>query len=173
MTGTEAAEWPLAGVSVGLVMKILQATWLKSISVLVVTACSAGSGPDVEVVEGSPVESQDEALSGNALSPAQANTALRLIDDICADTWCSGDYDFGFRRLTCNRPAKTCTLTLQVFAREALPSQAQSFWRSCKTTGFTGFSSLVDSTANGYQSLNDEYYDALTACTTRIVSRLH
>ncbi len=137
------------------------------------TACSAGSGPDVEVLGGSPIETQEEALLSNALSPAQAKTALKLIDDICADTWCSGDYNFGFRRLSCSRTAKTCILTLQVFPREGVPGQERSYWRSCKTSGFKGFGSLVDTMDNGYQSLDDDYYDALTECTTRIVSHLH
>src|SRR4051812_11782524 len=78
-------------------------------------ACSAGAGQGVEVGEGSALESQSEALTPNALSAAQAKTVLRLIDDICGDTWCDGDYDFGFRRLSCNSALHTCTLTLQAF----------------------------------------------------------
>jgi hypothetical protein len=153
-------------------MNILRGLGLISGCGWLLSACSAGSGPDLEVAEGSPTEARAEALAGNALSPAQAKTALELIDAICGDTWCSGDYNFGFRRLTCNRAAQTCTLTLQVFPREGVPSEARSYWRSCKTSDFQGFDSLVRSTANGYQSLNEDYYDALTECTTRIVSHL-
>ena len=155
-------------------MKTLRGTWLMGVAALLLSACSsgAGAGAAVEVGEGSPVETRDEALSGNALSPAEANTALKLIDDICADTWCSGDYNFGFRRLNCSRLRKTCTLTLQVFPRERVPNQPRSYWRSCKTAGFEGFSSLVDTTSDGYQSLTDDYYDALTECTMRVVSHL-
>lgn len=134
-------------------------------------ACSTGAGPEVEVAEGSPVETRDEALSGNALSSEQAATALKLIDDICADTWCSGDYDFAFRRLTCSSVAETCTLTLQVFPRDE-SSQVRSYWRTCKTSGFEDFGSLVHTFRSGYQSLDDHYYDALTECTTRIVGSL-
>jgi len=143
------------------------------LGVSALSACNAGSvsGPEVEIGEGSPVETRDEALSGNALSPSQVTTALKLIDDICADTWCSGDYDFGFRRLTCSRVAKTCTLTMQVFPRDVSDGE-RSYWRSCKTPGFEGFDSLVHTWSSGYQSLADDYYDALTECTTRIVSRL-
>jgi hypothetical protein len=153
-------------------MKILRSIGLTIASAVVLSACGAGSGSEVEVGEGSPVETREEALSGNALSPAQAKTALKLIDDICGDTWCSGDYNFGFRRLSCSRVAKTCTLTLQVFPRAGVPSQKQSYWRSCKTSGFEGFSSLVDTAGNGYQSLHEDYYDALTECTMRIVNHL-
>jgi hypothetical protein len=140
---------------------------------LLVPACSAGATPGVEVGEASPVESQSEALAVNALSVAQARTTLRLIDNICGDTWCDGDYDFGFRRLTCSKAAHTCTLTLQAFPVEGLPSSQRSYWRSCKTSGFTGFASLVSTAPNGYQSLNDAYYDALSECISRVESNLH
>lgn len=155
-------------------MKTFVWIWLTGVSALLLSACSAGSGasPTIEVGDGSPVETREEGLSGNALSQTQAAIALKLIDDICADTWCSGDYNFGFRRLTCNRTAKSCTLTLQVFPREGVQSQKRSYWRSCKTFGFDGFGSLVTTTGNGYQSLDNDYYDALTECTTRIVSHL-
>ncbi|HYQ43949.1 MAG TPA: hypothetical protein VER11_18335 [Polyangiaceae bacterium] len=155
-------------------MKTFLGLWLTGMSVPLLLACSAGSGPSptIEVGEGSSVETSEEALVGNALSPAQAATALKLIDDICGDTWCSGDYNFGFRRLNCNRRAQSCTLTLQVFPREGVPSSTRSYWRSCKTFGFDGFGSLVHTANNGYQSLDEDYYDALTECTTRIVSHL-
>jgi len=155
-------------------MKTFLGILLTGMSALLLPACSAGSGasPTIEVGDGGPVETREETLSGNALSPAQAAIALKLIDDICGDTWCSGDYNFGFRRLTCNQAAKSCTLTMQVFPREGVQSQKRSYWRSCKTFGFHGFSSLVSTMSNGYQSLDNDYYDALTECTSRIVSHL-
>jgi hypothetical protein len=127
----------------------------------------------VEVSEATPVESQSEALAVNALSAAQAKTALRLIDTICGDTWCDGDYDFGFRRLTCSKAGHTCTLTLQAFPVEGVTSSQRSYWRSCKTPGFTGFASLVNTAPNGYQSLNDDYYESLSECISLVESHLH
>jgi hypothetical protein len=146
--------------------------WLAGLCLLLVPACSAGASPGVEVSEATPVESQSEALAVNALSVAQAKTTLRLIDDICGDTWCDGDYDFGFRRLTCSKAAHTCTLTLQAFPVEGVISSQKSYWRSCKTPGFTGFASLVSTAPNGYQSLNDEYYDTLSECISRVEANL-
>ena len=151
---------------------VFSAVSLFSVVAMLVAGCNGGAPSNVEVEEANPSQAQAEDLSRNALTAAQAKTALKLIDDICADTWCSGDYNFGFRALTCHRAAETCTLTLQVFPREGVPSQAQSYWRSCKSFDFTGFGSLVETASNGYQSLADDYYDALTACTTRIVSHL-
>src|SRR6478609_9146948 len=145
--GVAAGGW-FSGVS----MDKLRGVELIGLSALVLSACGPGSlsSPEVEDGEGSPVETREEALCGNALSVAEAATALKLIDDICGDTWCSGDYDFGFRRLNCNRRAQSCTLTLQVFPREGVPSSTRSYWRSCKTFGFDGFGSLVHTANNGY-----------------------
>jgi hypothetical protein len=137
--------------------------------------CSAGTnGPAVEVSDTDPVDAQStsEELSKNALTQKQEKTVLKLIDDICGDTWCDGDYNFGFRLLTCSKLAHTCTLTLQVFPNPGVPASAKSYWRSCKTSGFTGFSSLVSTAPNGYQSLQSDYYDALTECTQRVESKL-
>jgi hypothetical protein len=137
------------------------------------SACSGGAGSGVEVSEAAPVESQSEALALNALTPAQSKTALRLIDTICGDTWCDGDYDFGFRRLTCSKAGQTCTLTLQAFPIEGVQSSQRSYWRSCKTPGFTGFASLVSTAPSGYQSLTDGYYDVLSECISRVESHLN
>ena len=96
-------------------MRSIHLGWL-GLGGWLLSACSGSVGTEIEVGEASPVELQGEALTNNALTAKEAKTALRLIDDICGDTWCDGDYDFGFRRLVCNRAAKTCTLTLQVFS---------------------------------------------------------
>lgn len=139
-----------------------------------VSACGgSATGAGVEVSEVTSVESQGEALAVNALSAAQSKTVLRLIDTICGDTWCDGDYDFGFRRLTCSKVAKTCTLTMQAFPIEGVSSSKRSYWRSCKTPGFTGFGSLVNTAPNGYQWLNDDYYDVLSECISRVEANLH
>ena len=148
-------------------------------------ACSSGGadepGGGVDVSEANPADAPDEAVAesvdsalqvSNALSLAQSKTALKLIDDICGDTWCSGDYNFGFRLLRCDKAAHTCTLTFQVFPREGVVSEHSSYWRACKTPGFKGFSSLVKTSASGYQSLTDDYYDALTECTMRVVANI-
>ncbi|HEX3776029.1 MAG TPA: hypothetical protein VHV51_16270 [Polyangiaceae bacterium] len=143
----------------------------------VLAGCGGGGGatnPDVEVSEADPSDarSTSEDLTKNALTQKQEQTTLKLIDDICGDTWCDGDFNFGFRKLVCAKAAHTCTLTLQVFPNPGVPASAKSYWRSCKTSGFTGFSSLVNTASSGYQSLASDYYDALTECTQRIVAKL-
>jgi hypothetical protein len=144
----------------------MKRTVFPSLVLLFVAACTANPQPLLEV------GSVAEPLTKNALTRAQSKKALALIDQICGDTWCSGDYDFGFRKLSCTKRAHTCTLTLQVFPREGVPSTHPMYWRSCKTGGFSGFASLVATAPNGYQALQSDYYSALTECIARIETKL-
>lgn len=109
----------------------------------------------------------DSALCKNALSAAEERTTLKLIDDICGDTWCEGDNNFAFEKLTCR--GKSCTLRLLIIPREDDPP---TYSRSCTTRGFSGFSSLVQTAPNGYQSLQPAFYDALSACINRLEDAL-
>ena len=110
------------------------------------------------------VSFHDEGLLGNDLTLKEVQTSLKLIDDICGDTWCEGDYDFRFRYLYCSRDAESCTLALQMGARETAPTDPRWPWYVCRTTGFFGFESLVTTSSGGQQRLTPTYYEALSAC---------
>jgi hypothetical protein len=116
-----------------------------------------------------------EGLVKNALSAAQQATALKLIDDICGDTWCEGDHNFSFDRLQCRTGCAgkggTCKLTFRIFSYDTDIETGPTYVRSCTTPGFNGFDSLVKTT-NGYQSLQPEYYSALSECIGQVESRL-
>lgn len=121
------------------------------------------------------VGSISEHLSRSALSPLQEATALKLVDDICGDTWCEGDHNFRFDRLDCRsgcggQPG-TCKLTFRIFSYDTDVETGPTYARSCKTSGFTGFDSLVETQGN-HQALNWDYYEALTECIARVESRL-
>jgi len=130
----------------------------------------------LEAAETEPTLIVQEELSSNALTRAEASTALTLIDNICGDTWCEGDHNFRFLRLHCQDPCGrspgTCRLTLQIFPYDSTPEAGPTFTRSCKTPDFTGFGSLVQTAPSGYQSLQPEYFDALTECISRLESNL-
>src|SRR5882724_12223704 len=125
------------------------------------TFVALACGCAVDVAEPSsdqePLGSVENALCKNALSQPQEQTALKLIDDICGDTWCSGDYNFAFHHLTCSAPrgshAGKCTLNLQIIPREGVPSPRPLFDRACTTGDFLSFDSLVVTAPSGYQSL--------------------
>ena len=135
-----------------------------ALSTNALSACASAPSPQADATYTEPAAAESEPVVTNALTPAQAKTALKLIDDICGDTWCSGDYDFRFHRLTCSAPSATCTLGLQILPREGVPATQPSYLRTCRTQGFTGFDSLVVTASNGYQSLDPDYYLALTDC---------
>jgi hypothetical protein len=114
---------------------------------------------------------RSEQLSRAKLSKPQQATVLKLIDDICGDTWCEGDHNFSFDSLDCEKgcraPAGTCRLTFRVFSYDTDIETGPTYTRSCRTEGFSGFDSLVE-TQGDYQSLAPAYYDALTQCISRV-----
>jgi hypothetical protein len=115
-----------------------------------------------------------QELKRNTLSDREQATVLKLIDDICGDTWCEGDHNFRFDRLECQKGCGgkdgTCKLTFRVFSYDTDVETGPTFVRSCRTGAFTGFDSLV--TQGGFSSLEPAYYDALTACISRIEGEL-
>jgi len=138
---------------------------------VLLSGCAMGAG---EVGVDAEALSHDESAScRNALSPTEEKTALELIDDICGDTWCEGDNDFDFERLTCRAGNSTnggsCTLRLRLIPRGAGP---RSSTRTCTTDGFFGFGSLVESAQSGYQTLDWDYYLSLTDCISQLEAAL-
>lgn len=137
------------------------------------SGCALEAGDAASDAEG-PGQSES-ALCKNALSPSQEKTALKLIDDICGDTWCEGDNNFAFDGLRCRSGASaspnggTCTLELRIIPYE---EDTPSYSRACTTRGFRGFDSLVETAANGYQSLNWDYYLALSDCINQLEAEL-
>ena len=141
-------------------------------------AVDVGDGPSSVGSEELAAESlgeSDAALCRNALSPAQEKTALKLIDDICGDTWCEGDHDFAFEHLTCRSGSPrspgngVCTLKLRIISRD---DATRSYPRTCTTRGFAGFGSLVETASSGYQSLNWDYYLSLSDCINELEAEL-
>jgi len=143
-----------------------------------ITGCSAEAADVGQALElEADAARSAEALSSNALTKKQASTVLELIDDICGDTWCEGDHNFHFDQIQCKQAcagvrAGTCQLTFRIFPYDSDLETGPSYLRTCKTPGFTGFSSLVDRAANGYQSLQWDYYDALSACISEVEAKL-
>jgi hypothetical protein len=145
---------------------------------------ACGASPSVENDSADAVTVTTESLSGasassvpsagpaTALTPAESRQVLKLIDDICGDTWCEGDNNFLFERLVCSAATHHCTLGFDVIPRDDVAGGRPFYRRSCTTRHFTGFDSLVTTAESGYQSLAPDYYDALTECISRIEDRL-
>ena len=43
---------------------------------------------------------------------------LKIIDRDCADTWCSGDYEYQFLAFNCSDPTATCVLSFRIIDRD-------------------------------------------------------
>ena len=140
---------------------------------LLLPACAVET--DDFAVEAEALGRDESALCRNALSASQEQTTLKLIDDICGDTWCEGDNNFAFERLTCRAGTPglpdggTCTLELRIIPREDDPP---CYSRTCTTRGFYGFDSLVETAQSGHQSLRWDYYLALSDCINELESTL-
>jgi hypothetical protein len=131
-----------------------------------------------EDIEGAELGEAGHELRRQALSKRQEATALKLIDDICGDTWCEGDHNFRFDRLECRKgcagsagSAGTCLLTFRVFSYDTDIETGPTYVRSCHTGEFSGFESLV-STQGSYQALQPAYYDALSECISLVEDAL-
>ena len=141
-----------------------------------VGALGCGAAPDETPNADSEVQSLQQELGKNALTSKQASTVLELVDNICGDTWCEGDHNFHFDRIDCTRACGTtpgtCRLAFRIFPYDRDLKTGPTYARSCKTGDFNGFASLVDTAPNGYQSLNWQYYEALSACINELESQL-
>ena len=124
---------------------------------------------------GEDVSMTSEELSRNALSKRQEKTALKAIDDICGDTWCEGDHNFSFDKLDCQAGCKgrpgSCKLTFRVFSYDTDLETGPTSTRTCRTPGFSGFESVVE-TYGDYHALVPQYYDALTECISQVEATL-
>jgi hypothetical protein len=90
-------------------------------------------------------------------------SALQAIDSICADTWCSGDYNYRFDSLKCDFSQAVCVLRYRSaeWPSEGMPMR---FTRSgrCRMTGIRSPSDLIETT--GGVRLKDTAYEQITSC---------
>ena len=106
------------------------------------------------------------------ITAAQQKTVLRLLNNICGDTWCDGDWFFTFEKITCKLTAGTCTWTALIEPSVPVASPVPVYWRSCKVSGIHAFTDLVNTASSGYQSLVSSFYDASTDCVWEIEPKL-
>jgi hypothetical protein len=142
--------------------------------VLGAAACAdtATSIHDVEVSDATDADAADAGKAdANDLPTAQEKAARFQLDQICGDTWCDGDYDFSFKKVVCHFGKGSCTVTMLIHPyTEQKPVPV--YWRSCKVGGLHAFEDLVDTAPSGYQSIDQDFYDAMTDCTMKIVAKL-
>lgn len=113
-----------------------------------------------------PALAQSSQPDTRGLTGRQEATVLRLIDQICGDTWCEGDFRYDFRTFSCDAAHRTCRLTLRL---APYTDEAPHWYRRAGTVhGFVRFSQMVRTAANGGQSLVPEFYDAVNTLINQI-----
>lgn len=100
------------------------------------------------------------------LTLRQEAVVLDLIDDICGDTWCEGDFAFDFRRFSCSPETRSCMLRLRIASRAQEPLEWK--WRSREITGFSRYWQMVDTSPSGYVSLDWDFYLAVSDVISEI-----
>jgi hypothetical protein len=93
-----------------------------------------------------------------AVTAAQERVVLRLVDDICGDTWCEGDHAFRFRSFTCS-PRRGCLLRVQLASWSHEPRRWHS--RSARVLGFPRFTDMVVTAPGGERSLQPAFFEAV------------
>lgn len=125
-----------------------------------------------------------DEFSNTWLTYEEEKLALQQIDNICGDTWCEGDYDFGFDRLRCLKEQGVCLLEFRMIERSfsqddrEVVSETDTYQAAknpsekhhaveCQIAGITEFSQIVTD-----DRLNDEFYQTLTNCISDLESSL-
>jgi hypothetical protein len=93
-----------------------------------------------------------------ALTAAQERVVLRLVDDICGDTWCEGDHAFRFRSFDCHL-RRGCVLRVQLASWSREPRRWHT--RSARVLGFHRFRDMVVTAPSGDRSLQPAFFEAV------------
>lgn len=98
-------------------------------------------------------------VRSSRLTRAQERVVLRLIDDVCGDTWCEGDHALRFDRLRCHPRRAACALVVQIAPWSDEPLQWQR--RSRLVRGFVRFDDMVATAPDGTRSLRPAFVEAV------------
>jgi hypothetical protein len=93
------------------------------------------------------------------LTATQERTVLRLVDDVCGDTWCEGDHAFRFHRFSCDPRRERCALAISIAPYDEQPRRWRS--RSLRITGFPRYADMVRTGPDGHRALQDPFYEAV------------
>jgi len=100
------------------------------------------------------------ASEDQIFTPKERKNILKVIDDICADSWCEGDYDFKFLDLNCMKKTHRCELTFHFIKFEDENHQVKSPVQTCAISNIKG----IESVLSNEDMLNNDFYDELSEC---------
>jgi hypothetical protein len=108
------------------------------------------------------------------LTEAESQVLVREIDNICGDSWCSGDLNYGFDQLVCN--SATCYFDIRAITRNDNGKNQSRSYR-CPLPGFQKAADLlrVETTFDGQTryTYTDKLYDAVGQCINEQIPSRH
>jgi hypothetical protein len=136
---------------------------------LVIAACSGSTH--------SSDDGSEDALRRNDKIATDADLAhvREEIDNVCGDSWCEGDYDWGFKRLTCSRSTASCQFefeaiyTIWAYGGDGLDDQEIGKLRyphTCEIKGIHERKDIVDD-SGGSVTYADSFYDKVDECIAK------
>ena len=87
--------------------------------------------------------------------------ALELIDNICGDTWCEGDFNFEFNNLEINKKDKSAVVNFEMI--DEWYDTEKRFPTFCIIPNITSFKDIIDFNSNK-KYLTDYFYETLSEC---------
>ena len=100
------------------------------------------------------------AFAKDMLTKEQAQIVIDEIDLICADTWCSGDYNFRFLELDCNSNTNSCQLNYEMFIWE---QEKVKLSLNCVIRPIKSMNDMVSKSKKFY-ALKEQFYAKVSNC---------
>ena len=99
--------------------------------------------------------------SSFALDLSYRDLSLELIDNICGDTWCEGDFNFEFNNLEINKKDKSAVVNFEMI--DEWYDTEKRFSTFCIIPNISSFKDIIDFNSNK-KYLTDYFYEALSEC---------
>lgn len=118
-------------------------------------------------------------MADSQKTPSPEERVRKAIDNICGDTWCEGDYQFEFKTVTFDKSGNQTLVdfTMTPYSSEQAISNedkfssvlvSPSFQVRCIVKGYSDVSKIIDQD----QSLNWDFYEAMTDCVSSLEQNL-
>ena len=99
--------------------------------------------------------------SSLALDLSYKDLSLELMDNICGDTWCEGDFNFEFNDIEINKKDKSAIVNFEMI--DEWYDTEKRFSTFCVVPKISSFKDVIDFNSNG-KYLTDYFYETLGEC---------
>ena len=100
------------------------------------------------------------------LNEKDKDEVIEIIDRTCADSWCSGDYEYKFSRFSCNDNTAVCVLSFKIIDRDAGPGERQARNKRCIFKNIISKEKIFAGA-----TLTESFYDQLNYCISNRESK--